>query len=57
MCQRLGKPKNKTNIYFMNLKRCLEHRSKESVQNGVRMQEIRNMSAEIFMQYVIGDRK
>jgi hypothetical protein len=56
MCQQLGEPKSKTNIYCMNLKQCLERRSKESVQNMIIMQEIRNMSAKIFMQYVIGAR-
>jgi hypothetical protein len=57
ICQRLGEPKSKTNIYCMKLKRCLERTSKESVQNRDRMQEMRNMSAQIFMQYIIGARK
>ena len=57
MCQRLSEPESKTNIYYMNLKRCLERRSEESVQNEVKMQNLINMSAKIIIYYVVGARK
>ena len=41
----------------MNLNRSSERRSKKTIQNGVRMQEMRNMFSQVFMQYVIGARK
>ncbi len=52
-----GDPKSKTNIYCMNLKQCLELRNKELFKTGLKRQEMSNISAEIFMQYVIRARK
>ena len=41
----------------MNLERRIEGWSKEFGENGVGMHKMRNMCAEILMQYVTGARK
>jgi hypothetical protein len=54
MCQRLEEPKSKIITYCMNLKRYLERWNKIFVQNSVRMSKMRDISIEIFMNYLIG---
>jgi hypothetical protein len=57
MCQRLEEPKSKIITYCMNLKRYIERWNKIFVQNGVRMSKMRDISIEIFMNYLIGSKK